>query len=175
MLANVTYGLEDETLLTDARLEESRRMCNLGLVGCGQGQGGTTAVGPRGARLSGGQKQRVVICRDMVLFPPPEGPQRPTEMQAFTVKETDLSTWTSGRKGERKSTPVKESYVPDVGPRQRQPLGLRAVDDFVVRHGLCPNNGVASRGMNVGGSCTMSRQMTTAVGPRGARLIKRQI
>mmetsp|Transcript_29467 Transcript_29467/g.78490 ORF Transcript_29467/g.78490 Transcript_29467/m.78490 type:complete len:309 (-) Transcript_29467:875-1801(-) len=68
--ANVLYGLEDGSSISEEKLEACKRMANLNFLDADENQGWDTMVGLRGSRLSGGQKQRVAICRALVRDPP---------------------------------------------------------------------------------------------------------
>jgi len=68
--ANVMYGVQDPSSITEQRLEECRQMAHLDFLELENSKGWETEVGPRGRHLSGGQKQRVAICRAIVKDPP---------------------------------------------------------------------------------------------------------
>lgn len=67
--ANVLYGLQDWTSVSDEHIETCRTMSHLDFLELEGGKGWNTEVGPKGSHLSGGQKQRVAICRALVRNP----------------------------------------------------------------------------------------------------------
>lgn len=66
---NISYGLENESSLTDEQIMEACRKANAHEFIAQFPEGLDEMVGERGVKLSGGQKQRIAIARAILLNP----------------------------------------------------------------------------------------------------------